>query len=124
MTSKELIKLRFDQEVSQSASLGGISSEELMKDEDVEQLFSWFECGYNQAIEDAKIQPCDKKECAELYFELEHRRQEVRNLKASAVNNLQKRIKRMIDAEQVMGEAIKMQLSPVTEEELKDLPED
>lgn len=42
--------------------------------------FDIFKAGYFAAIEDAKIKPCDKKECAELYVELLDKRIEVRKL--------------------------------------------
>ena len=117
--SSDLIKLRFKQEIEQSARLGGISSEELMKNEDAEQLFAWFECGYLAAIEDAKISPCPKPECQELYDELVDRRQQVRDLQKLAVLAVSKD-----ETETVSVTSSSIVFSPVTHQESTQLEKD
>jgi len=81
--------------------------------------FDIFKAGYLAAIEDAKISPCPKPECQELYDELVDKRRQVRDLQKLATKAVCEDLSNIRTLT-----SNSLNLSPVLPEELEGLPVD
>jgi hypothetical protein len=117
LVSKNLMDIRFTEYICQHDQ--GILQRG--DDTDIDVAERAFQAGYLAAIEDAKISPCPKPECQELYDELVDRRQQVRDLQKLATKAVSEDL---ASIRTLTSNNLKLNLSPVLPEELEGLPID